>query len=80
MSNPFKLLLKMDIQLLLAEVVGFKEEIVILMPYTNIRDISSGCLVEGTEYPLEIKVGHELIGKVLDSMGNPIDEQHYQKV
>ncbi|MFJ8063822.1 flagellar protein export ATPase FliI [Psychrobacillus sp. NPDC096426] len=56
-----------------AEVVGFKEEIVILMPYTNIREISTGCLVEGTNSPLEIKVGPELIGKVLDSMGNPID-------
>ena len=56
-----------------AEVVGFKEEIVILMPYTNIREISTGCLVEGTNSPLEIKVGPDLIGKVLDSMGNPID-------
>lgn len=58
---------------ILAEVVGFKEEIVILMPYTNIREISTGCLVEGTNSPLEIKVGSDLIGKVLDSMGNPID-------
>ncbi|MFJ7970798.1 flagellar protein export ATPase FliI [Psychrobacillus sp. NPDC096389] len=56
-----------------AEVVGFKEEIVILMPYTNIREISTGCLVEGTNSPLEIKVSPDLIGKVLDSMGNPID-------
>ncbi|WP_144509257.1 flagellar protein export ATPase FliI [Bacillus sp. FJAT-22090] len=59
--------------IILAEVVGFKEEIVVLMPYTNIREISTGCLVEGTNSPLEIKVGAELIGKVLDSMGNPID-------
>ena len=58
---------------ILAEVVGFKEETVVLMPYTNIREISTGCLVEGTNSPLEIKVGPELIGKVLDSMGNPID-------
>ena len=57
----------------MAEVVGFREEIVILMPYTNIRDISSGCLVEGLGKPLEIKVGMNLIGKVLDSMGNPMD-------
>ncbi|MFD1928703.1 flagellar protein export ATPase FliI [Sporosarcina siberiensis] len=56
-----------------AEVVGFREEIVILMPFTNIRNISSGCLVEGLGKPLEIKVGMNLIGKVLDSLGNPID-------
>ncbi|MFS0688099.1 flagellar protein export ATPase FliI [Sporosarcina sp. 179-K 8C2 HS] len=58
---------------ILAEVVGFREEIVILMPYSNITDISSGCLVECTGKPLEVKVGMNLIGKVLDSMGNPID-------
>lgn len=58
---------------ILAEVVGFKDEIVVLMPFTSIREISIGCLVEGTGSPLEVKVGPELIGKVLDSMGLPID-------
>ena len=61
-------------QVILAEVVGFKDEIVVLMPYTSLREISTGCLVEGTNAPLEIKVGTELIGKVLDSMGKPIDD------
>ncbi|AOV08269.1 flagellar protein export ATPase FliI [Sporosarcina ureilytica] len=58
---------------IMAEVVGFREEIVILMPYTDIQDIASGCLVEGIGKPLEIKVGMNLLGKVLDSMGNPMD-------
>ncbi|AYC29241.1 flagellar protein export ATPase FliI [Paenisporosarcina cavernae] len=65
-SNGQKVILK-------AEVVGFQDEIVVLMPYTNIRDISIGCLVEGTGKPLEVKVGPALIGKVLDSMGLPVD-------
>jgi len=56
-----------------AEVVGFKEENIILMPYTTVNDISPGCLVEGTSDPLEIKVGAALIGSVLDSLGNPLD-------
>ncbi|KYG89506.1 EscN/YscN/HrcN family type III secretion system ATPase [[Bacillus] sp. KCTC 13219] len=60
-------------QTILAEVVGFKDEIVVLMPFSSLREISIGCLVEGTSKPLEIKVGPELIGKVLDSMGNPYD-------
>lgn len=60
-------------QEILAEVVGFRDEIMILMPFSSLRDISIGCLVESTEKPLEIKVGPELIGKVLDSMGNPYD-------
>ena len=58
---------------ILAEVVGFREEIVMLMPFTNVTEISSGCLVEGTGKPLEVKVGMNLIGMVLDPMGNPID-------
>ena len=44
-----------DDSIIMAEVVGFKEEIVILMPYTNIREISSGCLVEGRENHLKSK-------------------------
>ncbi len=60
-------------QIILAEVVGFNGELVMLMPYTSIREISIGCLVEGTGSPLEVKVGPELIGKVLDSMGNPFN-------
>lgn len=63
-----------DSKIIMAEVVGFREEIVILMPYTDIQDIASGCLVEGIGKPLEIKVGMNLLGKVLDSMGNPMDE------
>ncbi|MDN4607464.1 flagellar protein export ATPase FliI [Sporosarcina highlanderae] len=68
-----------DNSVVLAEVVGFREEIVILMPYTNIMDISSGCLVECTGKPLEVKVGMNLIGKVLDAMGNPIDNSALPK-
>ena len=66
-------------QVILAEVVGFKDEIVILMPYASLKEISIGCLVEGTGTPLEVKVGPELIGKVLDALGNPFDGQSLPK-
>ncbi|WP_075980927.1 flagellar protein export ATPase FliI [Bacillus massilinigeriensis] len=56
-----------------AEVVGFKDENILLMPYTAINDISSGCLVEATSKPLEVKVGMGLIGNVIDSLGNTLD-------
>lgn len=58
---------------IMAEVVGFKEQHIILMPYTNIQEISPGSLVEATSNPLQIKVGPELIGRVVDSLGNPMD-------
>lgn len=56
-----------------AEVVGFKDENVILMPYTSIQDISPGSLVEATLKPLEIKVGAGLIGNIIDSLGRPLN-------
>ncbi|WP_050614776.1 flagellar protein export ATPase FliI [Bacillus testis] len=56
-----------------AEVVGFKDENIILMPYTAVNDISPGCFVEATMKPLEIKVGSALIGKTIDPLGFPLD-------
>ncbi|TYR82719.1 flagellar protein export ATPase FliI [Priestia megaterium] len=65
--------LKEKEQKIQAEVVGFKDEHVILMPYTSVREIAPGCLVETSEKPLQVKVGNELIGQVLDSLGHPLD-------
>jgi flagellum-specific ATP synthase len=62
-----------------AEVVGFKNENVILMPYTSLHDISPGSLVETTMKPLEIKAGPGLIGKVVDSLGVPLDQSSLPK-
>ncbi|MEI2355050.1 flagellar protein export ATPase FliI [Mesobacillus zeae] len=56
-----------------AEVVGFKDENVVLMPYTATHNIAPGSLVETTLKPLEIKAGQELIGKVVNSLGMPLD-------
>ncbi|MBH0165876.1 flagellar protein export ATPase FliI [Fictibacillus sp. 7GRE50] len=56
-----------------AEVVGFQEENVLLMPFTYVKNIAVGSLVEATHRALEIKVGPSLIGKVLDGMGVPLD-------
>ncbi|HWO97854.1 MAG TPA: flagellar protein export ATPase FliI [Bacillus sp. (in: firmicutes)] len=56
-----------------AEVVGFKDEHVVLMPYTSVRDISPGCIVETTAKPLQIKVGEKLVGKVLNPLGEPLN-------
>ncbi|KGX93170.1 ATP synthase [Pontibacillus halophilus JSM 076056 = DSM 19796] len=57
---------------IMAEVVGFHNENVLLMPYSTIQDIAPGCLVEATGEPLQVKVGPELIGEVLDAIGRPL--------
>ncbi|MFC0558605.1 flagellar protein export ATPase FliI [Halalkalibacter alkalisediminis] len=52
-----------------AEVVGFRDENVLLMPLDGTMEISPGSLVEATGKPLEIKVGNGLIGHVIDGCG-----------
>ncbi|RCW70717.1 flagellar protein export ATPase FliI [Saliterribacillus persicus] len=58
---------------ILAEVVGFNDEKVLLMPYSPLQDIGSGCMVESTRSSLSVKVGRALIGSVIDPLGNPLD-------
>lgn len=55
-----------------AEVVGFNEERVLLMPYGETTQIAPGCMVRGTGHILQVPVGAELIGQVLDGLGRPL--------
>lgn len=56
------------------EVVGFKDDYVILMPLGELNGIGPGCKVVGQGVPLSVRCSDELLGKVLDGLGNPIDE------
>jgi len=60
-------------QTLYAEVVGFNNSRVLLMPFQSVEGIGPGCIVENTECPLSVKVGDALLGQTLDGLGNPID-------
>lgn len=66
-------------QPVLSEVVGFDEEKIILMPYREVNEIGPGCLVEATGNPLTVKIGRPLKGKVVDSLGNMLDESPLPK-
>lgn len=59
-----------------AEVVGFRNNKVILMPLGDLHSIGPGCDVVGTGKPLTVQVGSELLGKVLDGLGQPLDGSH----
>ncbi len=56
-----------------AEVVGFKDKRLLLMPYENVEGIGVGCMVENTGHPLGIAVGDELLGHLVDGLGIPSD-------
>jgi len=59
--------------LMQAEVVGFKGDRVLLMPLSELIGISPGSRVRKCPRPMSIPVGPQLLGRVLDGLGNPID-------
>jgi len=58
-----------------AEVVGFREGFVMLMPVGEMQGIGPGCEVVSAQKTLKVKVGPELLGRVLDGLGNPMDDK-----
>lgn len=56
-----------------AEVVGFKADRILLMPLGDLAGVSSGCKVHGTGDCLQVPVGPELLGRVVDGIGRPMD-------
>ena len=57
----------------MAEVVGFRQDKILLMPLGSPDGIKPGALVVNTGEPMTIGVGNQLIGRVLDGLGRPID-------
>lgn len=45
----------------------------LLMPYTEIEGIGPGSVVDNTGKQLMVKTGNALIGRIVDAVGNPLD-------
>lgn len=60
---------------IVAEVVGFRDNNVLLMPFGDMRGVAPGSRVISTGRPLTIGVGNALLGRVLDGYGNPLDDK-----
>ncbi|WP_144436915.1 flagellar protein export ATPase FliI [Thermosulfidibacter takaii] len=58
---------------ILAEVVGFRGNKVVMMPFGELAGVSVGSKVRATGRFVSVKVGEDLVGRVLDGLGNPID-------
>ncbi|MBR3525406.1 MAG: FliI/YscN family ATPase, partial [Lachnospiraceae bacterium] len=63
-----------DGHMIMSEVVGFKNNMTLLMPYEATEGIGAGCVVENMERPLSVQVGDFLLGQILDGLGRPISE------
>lgn len=63
-----------------AEVVGFSQDAAILTPLGELTGVSSSTEVIPTGEIQKVPVGPQLLGRVLDGMGNPLDEDVYGPV
>ncbi|WP_297416957.1 flagellar protein export ATPase FliI [Clostridium sp.] len=55
------------------EVVGFRDEFVILMPLDELIGISPGCRVVPQHKPLSVKCSDKLLGHIIDGLGKSLD-------
>jgi flagellum-specific ATP synthase len=55
------------------EVVGFSGNKLVLMPLGHVNGIAQGCTVVATNHTFRVPVAEELVGRILDGLGQPID-------
>jgi flagellum-specific ATP synthase len=58
-----------------AEIVGFREQSTVLMPLGEMKEVRPGCQVIASGDVFKIKVGDDLMGRVLSGLGEPIDDR-----
>jgi len=56
------------------EVIGFKEKTVLSMPLGKLQGVKLGNKVVARNKPAVVKVGPSLLGRILDGLGNPLDD------
>ena len=56
-----------------AEVVGFRDNRILLMPYGDVEGVGIGSLVKSTGAPFHVDVGYGMLGMAVDGLGRPID-------
>ncbi|WP_373471064.1 flagellar protein export ATPase FliI [Carnobacterium alterfunditum] len=68
-----EILIKSSGRVALSEVVGFVNEMVLLMPLDELEGIGPGCLVKPTGKTLKVEISEKLLGNTLDGLGRPMD-------
>ena len=55
------------------EVMGFRDKALLIMPLADLIGVGPGSYVTSLGHPLRVGVGSQLLGRILDGLGNPID-------
>ena len=58
---------------IMAEVVGFRDKRVLLMPLGDLNGIGPGSVIIARRSQPVVKVGNDMLGRIIDGMGNPLD-------
>lgn len=58
-----------------AEVVGFRDSKTLLMPLGEVRGVGLDSLITVRRDKATLKVGPQMLGRVIDGLGNPIDDK-----
>ncbi len=58
----------------LAEVVGFKDKYVLMMPLGDMKGISLGSKIVLSRQMASVRVSNEMLGRIVDGLGRPIDQ------
>lgn len=62
-------------QVIPAQVIGFRKDKVLFMPFGEMQGIAPGCSITATHGNCHAYVSNELQGRVIDALGNPLDGQ-----
>jgi len=56
-----------------AEVIGFRDQNILLMPLGKSDGVEPGSSITAMSFTASIDVGFDMLGRVLDGLGNPLD-------
>jgi len=59
---------------IMAEVIGFKDQSLLLMPLSKSEGVEPGSMILGKRYTAMVDIGSNILGRVLDGLGNPLDD------
>ncbi len=60
---------------ILAEVVGFRDSMALLMPLGELQGLAPGNLIRLRDSSARLAVGEQMLGRIIDAMGLPIDDK-----
>ena len=58
-----------------AQVVGFRRDRILLMPFGELQGISPGAAITATDASSDVLVSDNLLGRVINALGKPIDHK-----